>query len=558
VTGPISAPRVAGVWIDGVIVVVMLTLATIAGSWSWNRSVARSPAFFYQSYYEPAVMVACGKGFVVAQPQVPAMAAFLEQRVDRFSCDDIPPDAKLGTEGLYQTPWRYLMVAVGLAWRILGISWSGMGPFFGTLFAVTIAAGYGIFRLGMGRPLAVLGACALSVSALQLSTLPRLRDYAKAPFTLILIFLLGLLVTRRSTWKAVLAIATGYGVVLGIGYGFRTDVLASIPPFYVALIGFLKGGVFQNIRLKVAAGLLCAATFLASGWPIVSTVYRSGGCQWHAALLGFSRQFSGPLGVAQPPYDLSRRYSDNFVYVTGTSYASRLDPGIGHLEYCHPEYDRATGRYLADLATRFPADLIVRAYASVLRIVELPFRPRQGGWGELETRGLGLVLVSAAIVLVTVTDARLGLFLLFFLLYFGGYPAIQFETRHYFHLEFITWWAAGFVLHFAIAVAWPLVRERRWAPQMSASVRHAAVLLTASAAGLVVILLMARAYQQARARSLFTSYLAAAKEEIAPVDALWKTNATRSIPRTSPGTDPERPTSCRSTSMAGAAARIRW
>ena len=39
-----------------------------------------------------------------------------------------------------------------------------------------------------------------------------------------------------------LAIAAAYGAVLGVGYGFRTDFLAEIPPFFLALAVLLKGG----------------------------------------------------------------------------------------------------------------------------------------------------------------------------------------------------------------------------------------------------------------------------------------------------------------------------
>ena len=87
---------------------------------------------------------------------IAAMTAFLSQQTDRFVCSAIPRDARLGTEDLYQGAWRYLIVVVGTAWRVLGISWSGMGPLFGVLFAATIAAAYGIFRLGMGRSIAPL------------------------------------------------------------------------------------------------------------------------------------------------------------------------------------------------------------------------------------------------------------------------------------------------------------------------------------------------------------------------------------------------------------------
>src|ERR1051325_11674491 len=59
----------------------------------------------------------------------------------------------------------------------------------------------------------------------------------------------------------------------------------------------------------------------------------------------------------------------------------------------------------------------------------------------------GLFIVLAAVFLIAAYSLRLGLFVIGFLLYFGGYPAVQFGNRHFFHLEFITWWALGFLLH---------------------------------------------------------------------------------------------------------------
>jgi hypothetical protein len=529
-------------WVDAPIVLALFICSGIWGTVFWNRAVTGGLPFSYQTYFEPAVMIACGKGFVVAQPPVPAVTAFLAQREDRLSCDAIPADATLGTYGLYQGAWRYLMLTVGFAWRVLGVSWKGMGPLFGVLFGVTIVAAYAIFRLGMGPLLAALCACAIAVSKLHLVYLPILRDYAKAPFALILIFLLGLLVTRRPTWRSVLPIAAAYGVVLGFGYGFRTDFLASIPPFFLTLTGFLDGGLFRNLRLKAAAGLLCALAFVVTAWPIISSVYRSGGCQWHTALLGFSRDFSGPLGVDEPPYELNRRYLDEFVYVTVTSYAGRARPGVGHIEYCWPDYDRATGSYLRALVTRFPADIVVRAYASVLRIVELPFAWERVTQADREAHpphrsGVGLALVLATLTLATVASARIGLFLLFFLLYFGGYPAIQFDGRHYFHLEFITWWAAGFLLHAGKTDLWPLVRARRWDPAIQASVQRAILLLAGCGAVLILTLWTARAYQQPAVRSLLRSYLGAARDEI-PLEA-GVPGTLLTVARTSPATDPE-------------------
>ena len=97
----------------------------------WKRAVAAGQPFYYQNYFEPAVMIGCGKGFVVARPQVPAMVPFLWRQVDRFSCDAIAADAPLGTEDMFQQgSWRYLMLAVGYTWRLFGVSWSALAPLF--------------------------------------------------------------------------------------------------------------------------------------------------------------------------------------------------------------------------------------------------------------------------------------------------------------------------------------------------------------------------------------------------------------------------------------------
>src|SRR5262245_15955166 len=236
-------------WADAAIALLLFAGSAIGGSAYWKSAVSRGQPFYYQHYFEPAVMVACGKGFFVARPQVDAMVPFLWRQADRFSCDAIPADAPLGTRDMYQGSWRYLMYAVGLTWRVVGISWSALAPLFGLLFGATIAAAYAVLRLGMSPFVARLGALALTQSNLHLSYMPHLRDYSKAPFTLALLFLLGLLVTGETTARRVLGLSALYGAVLGFGYGFRTDLLADLPPLLLALFFFMKGGVLGNMRL---------------------------------------------------------------------------------------------------------------------------------------------------------------------------------------------------------------------------------------------------------------------------------------------------------------------
>src|SRR3954462_13071158 len=138
--------RSAPLWLDGLIAVLLFGAAGTWGAVSWKRAVVNGQPFYYQLYFEPAVMIACGRGFVVTEPQVPVVVPFLRKQVDSFNCGDIPPVELSSARTLTQGPWRYLMTAVGWTWRFFGISWSAMAPLFGTLFGATVAAAYAVFR----------------------------------------------------------------------------------------------------------------------------------------------------------------------------------------------------------------------------------------------------------------------------------------------------------------------------------------------------------------------------------------------------------------------------
>src|SRR5262249_49345812 len=176
---------------------VIFMVGAIVGTTYYSRFVAKGGRpFFYQTYFEPAVMVACGKGFLIAQHQPPALRAFLFQETDRFSCDQLPRDLKVGTEGLYQRPWRYLMTAVAITWKVVGISWWRFAPLFGLLSGATTVLRYAVARLVGARIAAMACAAAMCLSTTQLTNLPNLRDYAKAPFPVALVLILVALATR--------------------------------------------------------------------------------------------------------------------------------------------------------------------------------------------------------------------------------------------------------------------------------------------------------------------------------------------------------------------------
>ena len=502
---------------EALLVAAVFVAASWWGTTYWKLSLeaGRTPQF-YQQYFEPAVMIACGHGFVIAHPAPQPLADFLQRKVDTFSCEQVTERLDLSTRYLYQGAWRYLMYAVGITWWWTGVSWSKLAPLAGILFGLTIAAAYGIFRQGMGVSLSLIGSFLLSVSTLQLTNLPHLRDYSKAPFTLAAVLILALLARLPVRRVVVVVLCLAYGIVLGVGYGFRTDLLINIPPIVVVLFLFLDGGVRNHLATKTLGVAAFVVAFLATAWPIVSFVNRVGGAQWHVALLGFSDTFDNALRIDPGPYRLGEFYADGYVGRQALAYAARVHPEWGKVTIFTHDYDVVTGAYFREIATRFPADLLTRAYASALMLTYLPFhwpgppidglatwiyRPREVALNAAQRAGP--YLMAGAMAVAAAYRLRIGFFLLFLFLYFGGYPALQFAPRHYFHLEFMTFWAAGFVCY-------QLVRR----PRGELSWQRLGIFGSAAVILIVVPSAALRLYQQHQAVATFAGMVNAAKTTI--------------------------------------------
>ncbi|HWW88768.1 MAG TPA: hypothetical protein VNZ26_34485 [Vicinamibacterales bacterium] len=515
-------------WLDVLLAIGVAFVAAIWGTAYWNASwkAGRQPSF-YQEYFEPAVMTACGRGFVVATPSIAELNDFLVQKRDSFDCGEIPA-ATTYRAATFQAPWRYLMWAVAINWQIRGISWSGLGPLSGLLFGASIALAFAIFRLGMGRLFALGGAAMFAVAPIHLVEVPHLRDYSKAPFALACLFILGVLASRRLHAYAFLAISTLYGVIAGIGYGFRSDLLIFLPPFVVVVAAFLPDGFTKHLGLKAVAVLGCASGFVAAAWPIITVAQRNGSCLWHFALLGFTDTFTQNLRLLPGPYDWGHKFSDRWVYGSIAAYAERQHPDLGLIPYCSPVYDRVGREYFVQIVKTFPGDIVTRACASILGIFResfwrpdaLPgFAPGMNIWRDRLLRhlpGTGLVWVSMALVISASTDLRLGLFLLFLMLFFGGYPSIQFHPRHQFYLELIPWWAAGFVVYHTCLWAWRWTAPDRSRPLVDvAAVRRGVLFGLSVVAILIGTLVLLRAFQDRQVGELFDAYLASPRETLA-------------------------------------------
>lgn len=183
-----------------------------------------------------SVMLAAGRGNVNPEiDAIPGLAAFLHQETDSFDPTRIPPEFPVSQDSVEEYH-RYLSYTVAGLWRIFGISWRVVEILMAVFLAVTAILAYGLFRLGMSRTLSAIGALLFAVSPPVLVMLPRMRDFSKTPFMLAVILFLGVLITRRLSARRTLVLSGLVGCVIGMGMGFRQDLLIAVPPAFLVIL----------------------------------------------------------------------------------------------------------------------------------------------------------------------------------------------------------------------------------------------------------------------------------------------------------------------------------
>ncbi|MDP3716196.1 MAG: hypothetical protein Q8T13_00330 [Acidobacteriota bacterium] len=522
-----SRPRAIVVEAAVVLALFGLAFAVSLAAMRQFREAGVQP-FFYQSNFEPAVMMACGRGFGIAASPPQELAEFLQVKRDAFDCALLPDSTSTRPlTSAANANWYYLYGASAGVWGLTGVSWTALDVLVSLMSAVSAVMLFGLFRTVAGPAVSVVFALLLVLSPANLTRLLSLRDYSKAPFVLAAIWILAVLLLRPLSRARMLALAGLYGAVVGFGYGFRTD-LALMVPFGALMVALFPPGALRAnwLRNGLAAGVLLF-TFAVVAAPVIGGL-KLGGCQYHFSLLGLTTPLTQELRLTSSIYRFGDQLTDEFIEVKAADFASRiLDVPVP--AQCSAEYDAATGQLYTTMATTFPADLVVRAYASVLMILRVglavpemmqPVPPfpasavASAGYAIVNRvtsllAPAGPLLVMVAIGIAWAQSARLGLALSIFVLFLGGYPAIRFEERHWFHLRFLPWWAALVV----IAQVLPAARRAWTQPAFVRGALGVAGLLFALAGALGA----ARVIQAHSVEVLVGEYLAAPTEAVASV-----------------------------------------
>lgn len=488
---------------------------------------------FFQGEFGPAVMEACGRGYV-APDGVPALGDFLAMRRDRFSCTDLPQ--RVATRPLTgpQATWKYLLGATAIWWRAFGISWSGLVPLSGVFFGAYAALLYTLCRLLANPILAALAVVGTMTSPLHFTELPHLRDYSKAPFMMGLVLILALTLAGARRPARVLWCAAFFGAALGIGIGFRNDLLIMIPAF-VLVLATLPGGV-AAVKTKLIAAGVAAVTFMLAAAPVLSAYGAGGGASMsHVALLGLSTPFDQRLGVeGDRAYEFGYEYSDSYVAALITDYAVRRQGATGPIALSDRTYDAAGSAMVREVFRLLPADLLARGYAAALNVITLPssnsvdvspppylapgFVLRAYSARARLIRNVPWIWTSAvplALVVAAALDLRIALVVSAVLLYLAAYPAVQFHERHFFHLNCVSWIALAFLGQQCLRGLRSSWRPASWTTRgVIESATRATAFLVVVVVGMVTPLAALRHYQDGAVRASIAARLAAPRTAV--------------------------------------------
>ncbi len=468
------------------IVLAIFLVSTIVGMVyiaNWGQT-----ADILQVGFGPSVMLGCGRGFVNPKASdVPELAAFLRPDLhhdgpplmDSFSCELLPEDmATVPFTGIQKRTWHMFWIA-GWVWRVFGVAWSSLTPLYGLLFGLSVVGAYGIFRLLLNIPIALFCATLFMISPVQLHYLARLRDFAKAPFMLVALFCLVLLITQPRGWKRALWTGALAGASIGLATGFRAEAVMYLVLFIPAVLLFYPGWRWPTWGMRTLAITAFVLCFVAAAWPVILK-FQTYGERTHPFLMGFADIYDGRLGVENDTYQVAQRFLDAEALAQLNAHNLYLDSAAAPIIYETPGYEAVGDDYFFhNLLWKFPGDLATRTYASALRILD----ELRAGKGAYMPRGISNPFLEplfrlrteimetlfsrtryvalALLLLLGALSPRLGLLTLYLLFCLAGMASVQFATRHYFHLEFIPLLAGGLLLQLLWLLISLVRRQRR-------------------------------------------------------------------------------------------------
>ncbi len=455
------------------VLIAALMLICAVGGLSYLLAYNKSPSFqitLNAEHFLPSILWASGHGFTrPAGAPEGALANFLQGGREELLPKQIPIDLPTVTADPFSRMHLYLFGLVALAWHFFGIYWDVL-KLISLLFVLcTIPIVYLIFRLGMNQAFSAAATLLFAFSPGVLSITPFIRDFARAPFILCVLLILGFLLKRPPSLKALSVWGLMLGLVQGAGLGFRHDVIMCLLPSVFVLLGCRTASA-KRVWVRLGAARCAAiasmcAGFVLAGFPILSVMRHEGSDSYHNVMMGLATEMSDVIGLERASYEMMPMMNDGYCNLVARSFMQRTHgatPG-----YLTPESARAKREWLREAVETFPADFVTRAYAAslwVLRgpspetnnVLSVPLREGHGAWfvpfgAHMERYGPWYV--AAALLLLSAYDLRLAAMVLLLGSYFCYTASLQAMYRHVFYMNILSLWSAGFVLERSVLAA---------------------------------------------------------------------------------------------------------
>lgn len=440
-------------------------------------SMEKGYIYFYQNFAPESIMWACGLGMLHPGEVLDTLSKFTYGQLRTFDCSAFDNLQSPGSVGFFAKLQPYFTWPTAVLWRVFGLNYYAILPLVAVLYGLFASGVYALSRLFLDRKFAIPAAIMLCLAPLTVGMSIYLRDFSKAPFFIWAIVFL-IMVIREQKFGRGLILAMASSAMIGIGYGFRADLVVLFPIGALILAIGVRPHSTTSGKPIWAAGIIAPIVFLGSGFifsaPVwmQSSIANNGGS---AIIQGASEYFRTANGLTRADYSVGWTYSDE---LTLSGIAAKERPKIPNWDAQEPEplegpsqAQQLSTKNLLSWADIFAADFFAQSLKSAGWILGLPALYERANIGlrfaKSNAKGrflsakqtlplYGIIgqfwfpLVGAlgALALLWRRFVRSGREALCLTLLFGfllTYPALQFAARHVFHLEFV-WVLSSFSL----------------------------------------------------------------------------------------------------------------
>lgn len=486
--------------------------------------------FFYQNQTPEIIYAACGHGYRHPGELQGPIIDFVMLRTPTFNCADLQGLDALKPPTLFATLQMYLGQTIAFIWHGPQLTYAGLWPLTAAAYAIYSVGIFVLLRLFFPLLPATVGAGILTFSPIALSILTSFRDFSKAPFAIWAIVLFLLTIRAKSFWSGI-AWAVLAGVVVGIGAGFRVDLLVLAAVIVVALLAVWGFKAFLHRALR-------AAVFVATVAIVAQPVFDIPDTGGNGTIIsqGLSEPFRRFLGMEGASYILGHAYLDELTMSSIAAVERERTPDWDAKEskgyYDVSQVLKVSLPHVLGWLPYFSADFATQGLKSASWVTAMPtlIATQRQAWdpgGPVRSRQdpsqwlgslydaigqpwlIGLTLIGLFLFAWREAALRPDTVVSTLLLMAGllAMPVAQFSVRHIFHLEFF--WVTALLALFS---TWPVRERLRSVTPWFARSTVAVLILGASIYGASI------AYQDRVLPVAFANLLALPREPAAPLD----------------------------------------